>query len=156
MRTGTLRIGYSPLRTFAQFERDVPYLSLSSGPTSRRCWHVSSNSATASDSGWFITNWISAWRHKFRGHHTKLRKFRGHHTKLGEPSRRFERGGDCRAFVAEGLEAEAVALFLRHEHTGRPLGETGFPERIETTLSRVIRPRKRGTKPRTPEEGLRN
>ncbi len=67
-----------------------------------------------------------------------------------------DRAGNWRAFLAEGLEAEAVALFRRHERTGRPLGETRFVEHIETTLGRVIRPRKRGPKPRNPEEGLPN
>lgn len=51
-----------------------------------------------------------------------------------------ERAGDWRDFLSEGLTADEVELFRRHERTGRPLGEARFLERIEKTLKRVIRP----------------
>ncbi len=58
-----------------------------------------------------------------------------------------ERAGDWRQFLSEGLDADEVELFRRHERTGRPLGQTPFLERLEKTLQRVIRPRKRGPRP---------
>jgi putative transposase len=59
-----------------------------------------------------------------------------------------ERAGDWRDFLSEGLAADEVELFRCHERTGRPLGEARFLERIEKTLKRVIRPRKRGPRPK--------
>ncbi len=63
-----------------------------------------------------------------------------------------KRAGDWRAFLCEGLEADEAELFRRHERTGRPLGQARFLERIEKTLGRVIRPNKRGPKPKNVEK----
>ena len=54
--------------------------------------------------------------------------------------------GDWRQFLAEGLSPEQAATFRRPERTGRPLGSDGFLARLERTLGRVLRPRKRGPK----------
>ncbi len=63
-----------------------------------------------------------------------------------------ERAGDWREFLREGLADDEVELFRRHERTGRPLGETLFLERLEKMLQRVIRPRKRGPRPRKADD----
>jgi putative transposase len=63
-----------------------------------------------------------------------------------EPLR--ERVQDWRQFLAEVLPTEEVELLRRHARTGRPLGETAFLDRIERMLHRVVRPAKRGPKPR--------
>jgi putative transposase len=58
-----------------------------------------------------------------------------------------EQTGDWREFLSEGLEADEVESFRRHERTGRPLGEASFLERIERKLGRTVRPKKAGRKP---------
>ncbi len=63
-----------------------------------------------------------------------------------------QRAGDWRAFLSEGLEADEAELFRHHERTGRPLGQARFLDRIEKTLGRVIRPHKRGPKPKNAEK----
>jgi len=57
-----------------------------------------------------------------------------------------------REFLRAGLEADEAERFRRHERTGRPLGPASFLERIEKTLGRVIRPHKRGPKPKSAEK----
>jgi len=44
--------------------------------------------------------------------------------------------------------AEAVEAIRLHTRTGRPLGAAPFIERVEEEVGRVLRPRKRGPKPR--------
>jgi hypothetical protein len=61
-----------------------------------------------------------------------------------------ERVDDWRAFLLEGLRTEDAEILRRHERTGRPLGETSFLERIEQSLGRVVRPNRRGPKPKRP------
>ena len=63
-----------------------------------------------------------------------------------------KRAGDWREFLSAGLEADEAERFRRHERTGRPLGQARFLERIEKTLGRVIRPNKRGPKPKNAEK----
>jgi putative transposase len=43
---------------------------------------------------------------------------------------------------------EEIAALHKHERSGRPLGPESFIERVETTLMRQLKPRKRGPKPR--------
>ena len=45
-------------------------------------------------------------------------------------------------------DEEELALLKKHERSGRPLGETSFVERLEGTLERLLRPAKRGPKPK--------
>jgi hypothetical protein len=49
-------------------------------------------------------------------------------------------------------QAEEPELWRRHERTGRPLGERAFLDRIERTLGRIVRPAKRGRKPKGQEK----
>jgi putative transposase len=53
---------------------------------------------------------------------------------------------DWRSFLAEGLDGNDVELLRRHERTGRPLGGSGFVERLERMLGRVLRKNKPGRK----------
>ena len=64
----------------------------------------------------------------------------------------------ARAFVAgkififypgtnDAQESE-MALFGKHERTGRPIGDETFIERLERLLDRRLKPRKPGPKPR--------
>ena len=46
-------------------------------------------------------------------------------------------------------EEEEIVLFRRHERSGRPLGNDAFVDRLEADLARMLRPLKRGPKPRT-------
>jgi len=55
---------------------------------------------------------------------------------------------DWRSFLAEGLDDSDVELLRRHERTGRPLGGSGFVERLERMLGRVLRRNKPGRKPK--------
>lgn len=48
-------------------------------------------------------------------------------------------------------EEEEINLFRRHERSGRPMGNDAFVERLETGLDRMLRPLKRGPKPKTTE-----
>jgi putative transposase len=45
-------------------------------------------------------------------------------------------------------DEEELALLKKHERSGRPLGEVSFVERLEEELERLLRPAKRGPKPR--------
>ena len=59
-----------------------------------------------------------------------------------------ERVADWRQYLLEPREAAEQDVWRQHERTGRPLGESAFLERIERRLGRIIRPAKRGPKPR--------
>ena len=63
-----------------------------------------------------------------------------------------ERVKDWREFLTEALATDEAELLRRHERTGRPLGEPAFLDRIERMLHRVVRPAKRGLKPRRREK----
>jgi putative transposase len=41
-----------------------------------------------------------------------------------------------------------MAIFRKHERTGRPPGDKAFIERLERLLDRRLKPRKPGPKPR--------
>jgi putative transposase len=53
--------------------------------------------------------------------------------------------GDWRIFLSAPSEHD-VDLLQKHERSGRPLGQETFVERLETELSRLLRPQKRGPK----------
>ncbi len=57
---------------------------------------------------------------------------------------------DWRAFLAGGLEEDALETIRRHARTGRPLGTAAFLEGLEARLGRALRPGKRGRKPKAP------
>jgi putative transposase len=63
-----------------------------------------------------------------------------------------ERVKDWREFLAQAMEADEVKLMRSHERTGRPLGESGFLDRIEKMLGRIVRPAKPGRKPKRLEK----
>ena len=63
-----------------------------------------------------------------------------------------QRVKDWREYLTEVLEAQETELWRRHERTGRPLGEAAFLDRVERTLGRIVRPAKRGPKPKPPEK----
>lgn len=48
-----------------------------------------------------------------------------------------------------GALAQSDEVIRLHTRTGRPLGSDGFVEQIEAITGRVLRPRKRGRKPKT-------
>ena len=54
---------------------------------------------------------------------------------------------DWQGFMAL-TDEEDLALLKKHERSGRPLGEVTFVERLEGELERLLRPAKRGPKPK--------
>jgi putative transposase len=54
---------------------------------------------------------------------------------------------DWQSFLTLTDEEELV-LLKKHERSGRPLGEVSFVERLEEELERLLRPAKRGPKPK--------
>ncbi len=58
-----------------------------------------------------------------------------------------ERVADWKAFLAGGLEDEALAAIRGHERTGRPLGAAKFVKRLEKRAGRALSPGKRGPAP---------
>ncbi|BDV44194.1 hypothetical protein GURASL_31170 [Geotalea uraniireducens] len=54
---------------------------------------------------------------------------------------------DWQQFLALTDEDE-LTLLKKHERSGRPLGEVSFVERLEGELERLLRPAKRGPKPK--------
>ena len=58
-----------------------------------------------------------------------------------------ERVADWKAFLAGGLEDEALAAIRGCERTGRPLGAAKFVKRLEKRAGRSLSPGKRGPAP---------
>ncbi len=56
--------------------------------------------------------------------------------------------GDWRAFLNSAVPEEELRDIRRHGRTGRPLGDETFVGRLEEILGRVIKPQKRGPKPK--------
>lgn len=57
-----------------------------------------------------------------------------------------EIAGDWRSILSERIRELEEARILKHERTGRPLGNDQFIDRIERTLGRVLRRQKPGPK----------
>jgi putative transposase len=53
---------------------------------------------------------------------------------------------DWPEFLSIQPKEDEIMMFHRHERTGRPLGDAAFLSRIEQSLDRILRPRKRGPK----------
>ncbi|MBM3333170.1 transposase [Candidatus Sumerlaeota bacterium] len=53
---------------------------------------------------------------------------------------------DWAGWLHEGLSDGEIEALRRHTQTGRPLGDIGFIERLESFLGRLLRPGKRGRK----------
>ena len=58
------------------------------------------------------------------------------------------RVADWSAWLAQGLDLEAIAELRRNTSTGRPTGSPEFTARLEEQLGRMLRPRKNGRKRR--------
>lgn len=58
-----------------------------------------------------------------------------------------DRVADWRAFLAEGASDEERRAIRSHESTGRPIGSTGFVNRLEKRLGRTLARQKPGPKP---------
>lgn len=56
--------------------------------------------------------------------------------------------GDWHAFLNSAIPEEELTDLRRHGRTGRPLGEEQFLERLEKMVGRVLKPQKRGPKPK--------
>ena len=54
---------------------------------------------------------------------------------------------DWESFLTLAGKAE-LALLKKHEHSGRPLGEVAFVEHLQQEMGRLLRPAKRGPKPK--------
>jgi putative transposase len=57
-----------------------------------------------------------------------------------------EMAGDWRLFLSSEAEEEQMNNIRRHERTGRPLGSSGFVEKLESTLERTLKRQKPGPK----------
>jgi len=56
--------------------------------------------------------------------------------------------GDWKAFLKSAIPEEQLRDLRRHGRTGRPLGDARFIERLEEIVGRVLKPQKRGPKPK--------
>jgi len=81
--------------------------------------------------------WSSAAAHR-RGRNDKLAKVRP----------LLKLAGDWDQFLAVVPSEEGLQALRLHERTGRPLGSPAFLDRIEHAVGRVLRPGKRGPKPK--------
>ena len=62
---------------------------------------------------------------------------------------RFPRFADLFATEPDGEDSEAFACLRAAESIGRPLGDDRFLARIERVTKRILKPQRRGPKPRT-------
>ena len=53
-----------------------------------------------------------------------------------------------RKFISSDARESEMALFRKHERTGRPIGDDTFIERLERLLDRKLKPQKPGPKPK--------
>jgi putative transposase len=51
---------------------------------------------------------------------------------------------DWQGFLASGVSDEEDKILLKHERTGRPLGNTKFMARLEAKLGKALMPQKGG------------
>jgi len=49
-------------------------------------------------------------------------------------------------YLSVDVQESDMALFRKHERTGRPMGDDAFIERLERLLSRKLKPKKPGPK----------
>lgn len=72
---------------------------------------------------------------------------------LLSPTRPFPGGvEDWSDWLAEGLRDDEIEDLRCHTRTGRPLGDPTFVDRLESLLGRILRPGKRGPKPKVKGE----
>ncbi|MCX5667713.1 MAG: transposase [Candidatus Omnitrophica bacterium] len=58
---------------------------------------------------------------------------------------------DWKSYLAEGDDEDEQKLFQKHTCNGRPLGKDGFIEKLEEISGRILKPMKRGPKPKPKE-----
>jgi putative transposase len=58
---------------------------------------------------------------------------------------------DWSAYLCEDEDETTIRMLRERTHTGRPCGTAGFVERLESLVGRLLRPRKRGPKPKAKE-----
>jgi|TARA_B100001964_G_C13818769_1_gene416388 putative transposase len=63
--------------------------------------------------------------------------------------------GKWRGFLAAGLPADQHTALQSHERTGRPLGDEGFVEGLESALGRSLKKPKPGPKKGSAEIAVR-
>jgi putative transposase len=63
-----------------------------------------------------------------------------------------ERFAPFRDFLDEPADPAALERLRAAESVGRPLGDEAFLKRLERAAKRTLRPRKRGPKPRAPDD----
>jgi len=81
--------------------------------------------------------WSSAWAH-----------LDGRDDRLVQVAPMLAMASDWRALLDSALPEEQLRTLRNHARTGRPLGGTAFLDRLEQLVGRVVRPRKRGRKPK--------
>jgi putative transposase len=70
----------------------------------------------------------------------------GRNDELVRVSPLLEIAGDWMLFLSSGGEEEKMNHIRRHERTGRPLGDGGFVDKLESALKRPLKRRKPGPK----------
>ena len=65
-----------------------------------------------------------------------------------------ERVGDFAAFLGDEEDQQATRALRMAETSGRPLGSAEWVAQLELTTGRVLAPRKRGPRPRSPGEDV--
>ena len=71
-------------------------------------------------------------------------------TRLEPVRERFPKFADL---LALGPDDEAFTKLRQAESIGRPLGDGAFMRKVERTTKRILRPAKRGPKPKAPDPG---
>ncbi len=120
--------GYLWQGRFASFPLDEPYLLAAAR-------YVERNPVKAG-------RVETAWDYPWSSVHAHLSR-RGDGVVTVEPS--LVRVDDWRGFIA-GSSVDDGDLFLRHERTGRPLGDEGFVQRVSKLIGRDLMPKKPGWK----------
>jgi putative transposase len=72
--------------------------------------------------------------------------FAGMDDELVKVSPLLDMAGDWGLFLSSGGEEEKMSDIRKHERTGRPLGSSGFVEKLESTLERTLKRQKPGPK----------
>ena len=60
--------------------------------------------------------------------------------------------GDWKAFLRSAMSQDELRALREHGRTGRPLGSAAFLDRLERVVGRVLKPQKRGPKPKQPRK----
>jgi len=55
---------------------------------------------------------------------------------------------DWKSFLIKAIDTETIAIFRKHERTGRPIGDNGYIEKVEKLKGRYLKLCKPGAKPK--------